>query len=199
MTEQTTALAKRASLFGSIVLQLGLVAIWVLLWGQLNPMTIITGVLVSVIVGRVFYLPPVDFGGRFSPWHFLLFSLRMIWDVVSASLHVAWLAIDWRYTPSNAVIAIDLHTRNDLIMTWTVEAISLVPGTIVIEADREERRLFLHVLDVDNAEDIEKLRLSVRATEERLTMAFGSRNEVQRMLAERQSLNSATPSEGGAS
>ncbi len=184
-------LAKRAGLIGALVLEVGLVTIWVLLWGQLDWMTVTTGILVAAFVGRVFYLPPVDFGGRFSPWHFLLFSTRMIFDVFVASVHVAWLAINWRYTPCNAVIRLDLHTRNDLIMTWTVEAISLVPGTIVIEADREERTLFLHILDVSSAAEVERVRRQMQATEARITMAFGSREEVRRLRSERQAGRSA--------
>ncbi|GAA3589487.1 hypothetical protein GCM10022198_11730 [Klugiella xanthotipulae] len=182
-TSRTTG--QPASLLGTLLAQVGLVVIWMLLWDQITWTTIITGCLISILLGRVFYLPPVDFGGRISFWHLLLFSLRMMIDVIRASIHVAWLAVNWRYTPSNAIIAIDLHTRSDLILTWTVEAVSLVPGTIVVEADREERRLYLHILDVHDDIDLEKVRRSVRATEVRLTMALGSRAEVARLRAER--------------
>ncbi|WGD36946.1 Na+/H+ antiporter subunit E [Lysinibacter sp. HNR] len=179
-------LAKRVGRVGALVAQLGLVAIWILLWGQLDWMTLLTGIIIAIVVGQIFYLPPVDFGGRFSLWHFTLFMSRMLIDIFIASIQVAWLAMNWRYTPKNAIIELDLHTHNDLIMTWTVESISLVPGTIVVEADREKRRLFLHILHVTTPQEVEKIRRHMQDTEARLTLAFGTHEEVRQLRAERQ-------------
>lgn len=187
MNQAVNSVARRSLRTSNLVLMLLLVLLWVFLWDSVSWMTIGSGILVAFCVSRLFYLVPVDFGNRFSLKYLIIFLVRMIWDIICASVHVAWLALDWRSTPDNAIICLDLHTSSDLIMTWTVEAISLVPGTVVLEADREHHRLYLHVLNVTSTEQLAALRKDLRKTEERITMALGSHEEVASLLAEKQS------------
>ena len=46
----------------------------------------------------------------------------------------------------NSIIAVQLLTRSDLVTTLTAEAISVVPGTVVVDIDRERGLLYLHAL-----------------------------------------------------
>ena len=66
-------------------------------------------------------------------------------------------------------------------MTFTAEAISLVPGSIVVDVDRQESVLYVHVINVRTEEDLEEFRDEVFATEKRLVMAIGSKNDVWRV------------------
>ncbi|OYX09636.1 MAG: hypothetical protein B7Z08_04265, partial [Sphingomonadales bacterium 32-68-7] len=56
-------------------------------------------------------------------------------------------------------------------------AISLVPGSVVLEIDREHAILYVHVLGADRPEKIERARATIIATERRLLRALGSRDE----------------------
>ncbi len=49
-----------------------------------------------------------------------------------------------------------------------------MPGTLVIDLDREAREIGLHVLSVDSDEDLERQRRSVLVTEDRVVRAFGT-------------------------
>jgi multicomponent Na+:H+ antiporter subunit E len=172
---------RRITARSQIVLLLGLIILWCLLWGQFTVLSVVTGAILAVVVSLIFYLPAIDLSGRINPWHTLVFFVRLIVDIARASLDVAWLVIDPRYKPSSAILAIALDTRSDLIMTWTAEAISLVPGSIVVDVDRQESVLYVHVINVTTEDDLEDFRASVFATEKRLVMAIGSKDDVWRV------------------
>ena len=171
----------RISARSQLVLLGGLVVLWCLVWGQVNLLTVLTGVILAVVISLLFYLPAIDLSGRVNFWHLLVFFVRLIVDICRASIDVAWLVINPKYKPSSAVIAIPLDTRSDLIMTFTAEAISLVPGSIVVDVDRQESVLYVHVINVRTEEDLDEFREEVFATEKRLVMAIGSTDDVWRV------------------
>ena len=127
-------------------LLVALVALWLFLWDHIDVLTVTTGILLAIAVTRVLYLPPILLSGRFNPWYGLIFGLRMMFDVVYASLQVGYFAVNPRWQPMNSIIAIQLLTRSDLVTTLTAEATSVVPGTVVVDIDRERGLLYLHLL-----------------------------------------------------
>lgn len=158
-------------------LLIGLVVLWVFLWDHVDVLTITTGVVLAVAVTRALYLPPVLLSGRFDPWRGLLLGLRMMFDVVRASIQVAFNAVWPGWQPTNAIIAVQLLTRSDLVTTLTAEAISVVPGTVVVDIDRERGLLYLHALGTRTAEDLDRVRRQVLGTEERIVLAIGTREQ----------------------
>ncbi|MET1052354.1 MAG: Na+/H+ antiporter subunit E [Mycetocola sp.] len=173
--------SRRTSLRSQIALLIGLVVLWCLVWGQFTLLSVLTGVVLAIVVSVVFYLPAIDLSGRVNPWFLLVYFVRLIVDIVRASVGVAWLVVNPRFSKSSAILAIPLDTRSDLIMMLTAESISLVPGSIVVDIDREESVLYVHVIDVETDEDLEEYREKVFATEKRLVMAIGSRHDVWRV------------------
>jgi len=151
-----------------------LIALWMLLWGQFTVLALVTGLLVAVVVTRVFRLPPVELSGRVNVWYGLLFVLQFVGAVVRGSLLVAWQVLDFRTQPGTAIVAVPLRTDDDLIMAHTAVTASLIPGSLVVEADRDRRVLFLHVIGVRSLEDVEAQRRSVLLWEARIVRAVGS-------------------------
>jgi len=154
-----------------------LIFLWMLLWGSFSWLTVLTGVIVAVLVTRVFYLPPLALSGRFNPWWALVFVAHFIFDLFRASVEVAWIAIDPRTVPSSSVVAVQLRSRSDLIMTLVSITISLVPGSLVVEADRLRGVLYVHVLATDTLDDVEEARAIVLGVERRIVRALGSRED----------------------
>jgi multicomponent Na+:H+ antiporter subunit E len=52
--------------------------------------------------------------------------------------------------------------------------VSLVPGSLVVEARRSTHTLFLHVLDVGDMAGVESMRSQVLALERRVVLACGA-------------------------
>ena len=167
----------RVTVRQQLPLLVALVVLWMLLWGSITPLTIVTGVVVALGVTRAFYLPPVELSGRFNLWWFIVFVARVLGEMVIASFQVALLAVGPRSRHQSALIKVDLHTRSDFILTGTALAVSLVPGSIVVEVDRSSTVLYVHTLSVHSAADIEKARHHVLGLERSLLRAWGSRDE----------------------
>lgn len=154
-----------------------LVLLWMMLWGSTTLMTILTGVIVALIVTSALPLPPVQLSGRFNPFWFAVFVARVLGEMVIASFQVAFIAVGSRARHRGALIKVDLHTRSDFILTGTALAVSIVPGSVVVEVDRASTVLYVHSLSVDSPEEIEKARHHVLSLERDLLRAWGSRQE----------------------
>ncbi len=154
---------------------ISLTLLWLLLWGDVTPLLVIGGVLVAVVVVVVFPFPKADWDGSFRPWPFLVLFTRFAFDLVVASFQVAWLAVRPRPLGDSAVIEVQLHTRSDLLLVLTSELVSLVPGSLLIELDADEGKIWLHVLDGNR--DLAEVEADVLAQERRVIAALGSRVE----------------------
>jgi multicomponent Na+:H+ antiporter subunit E len=161
-------------------LVVGLVVLWLLLWRSVAPLTIVTGVVTALLVVRVFELPPVPHIGRFRPVAFVALLGWFLWSVVVASVQVAgqaFAALRPASRPRSGVIAAQLRTRDDLVLTLTGIITSLIPGTVIVEVDRTESVLYLHVLRGGTPQQLEAARRGVLDAERRLVRAIGSPGE----------------------
>ncbi|MDO3700544.1 Na+/H+ antiporter subunit E [Micromonospora sp. C28SCA-DRY-2] len=161
-----------------------LVLIWMLLWGDFSWGNLLGGLLVGGAVLVFFPLPPVTFGGRLRPVPLLVFAVRFAGELVRASLHVAWIAVRPGFRPRGAIIAVRLRVRTDLNLALTAEIISLVPGTLIVEVDRDSGTLYVHVLDVRGPQDLTGSRDRILAVEQRLVRAVGSPAELPLVQSE---------------
>ncbi|WP_349425748.1 Na+/H+ antiporter subunit E [Microbacterium sp. LWS13-1.2] len=162
-----------------------LIALWMLLWGQFTGLAFLTGLIAAIIVTRIFRLPPVELSGRVNLWWGFVFVAEFIVAVIHGSLIVAWQVLDFRRQPGAAIIAVQLRTDDDLIMTHTGVTASLIPGSLIVETDRDRRILYLHVIGVRDDTDVERQRASVYHWEERIVRAVGSRAQLQAIRAAR--------------
>lgn len=155
-----------------------LTVVWLLLWGELTPINLIGGLLVSAIIVMVFPFPRVSVDGTLRPWATLVLVARFLADLSLASFSVAWLAVRPRKPPPSAVLMIDLVSKSELRQTLTGELISLVPGSLLIELDSQGRRMWLHVLDAGSPQRIAEARRKARLQEHRLLKAIGTEAEI---------------------
>jgi len=148
-----------------------LVLVWMALWGSASLIVILLGALVSVVILLLFPLPTMYFRFGIHPWRTLVLIGRFLWDVVVASVHVAWLAMRPR-SPESRVTQVQLASDSDLLEALTGMAVSLVPGSLIIDADSGTRTLTIHVLDAAQQSD-EAFAAQVLAQEDRIRQALG--------------------------
>ncbi|MET7833870.1 Na+/H+ antiporter subunit E [Micromonospora sediminicola] len=158
-----------------------LVVAWLLLWGDVSWGNLLAGLVLGTAVLVFFPLPPVTFGGRLRPGALLVLAGTFVAELVSASLHVAAVAVRPGYRPRGAIIAVPLRVRTDLNLALTAEVISLVPGTLILDIDRARGVLYVHVLDVRGPEDLAGSRERVLSVERRVVRAVGSPTEVRQL------------------
>ena len=154
-----------------------LTLVWVALWGELSAANVLGGLVLAVGVCLVFPLPPLRMSLRIRPVRLAWLVIRFLADVVVASLEVSWKTLQFHRQPRNAVIEVDLLTQSDFVLTVVAEMVSLVPGSLVVEARRSTHTLFLHVLDAQDMAGVEKMRAQVFALERRVVLALGAATE----------------------
>lgn len=167
-----------------------LTVVWVALAGVVSLANVLGGFLVALVVCSVFPLPPLRMNLHVRPLRLGWLVGHFLVDVFVASGQVAWTTLQLNRQPRNAVIKVDLRTRSDFVLTVVAEMVSLVPGSLVVEARRSTATLFLHVLDVRDQAGVDEMRRQVLALERRVVLAFG---------AETQHLTSPTPPADGTS
>lgn len=167
-----------------VPLVLGLVVLWSLLWGSWTPLTLLCGLVVAVLTTQLLPLPPVPLSSRFSPLALVRFLVVWTGLVVTASFRVAWAAIRPRGVRRSSIVLVQLHTTSEMTFTLSTLAISLVPGSYVIDTDLRRRRLLLHVLDTERTDQVEAERMTAIRLESMVVRAIGSRQDVAELDAE---------------
>jgi multicomponent Na+:H+ antiporter subunit E len=159
-------------------LLVSLVLVWNLLWGTWSWANLISGTVVALAVTWLLPLPPVSGGARFHPVAVLRYLGHFVVDLATSSAQVAWEAIRPGGLRHGAIISVQLRTDSDLLLTMIAESLCLVPGSIVIDLDREQRTFALHLLSVRDLAEVAEQRAGVLAVEERVVRAFGSAAEI---------------------
>src|SRR5690606_34989351 len=138
-----------------------LVVVWSLLWGAFTWGNIVAGALVAIVVLKFFPLPPVTFAGRIRILGVANFLLHFLADLLVASVQIAWLALRPGPPPRGAILAVPLRIRSDLNLTLIAVAVTLIPGSIILEADRSSGTLYIHMLGVADRAGVERFRARV--------------------------------------
>lgn len=167
---------------GGVVL---LTLVWVLLWDRVTLLTVLSGVVLSVLVVLVFPLPALPKTGGFRPVAVAVLLGRLFVDMVRASVAVVALAFAFGTTPHSSIIRVRLWSRSDLYLTLTSDLVSLVPGTLVLEVHRPSSTLYLHVLDRTEEAGLAQAVEEALAAERRVVRAFGTADEVAALEAGR--------------
>ncbi|MCR8671027.1 Na+/H+ antiporter subunit E [Agrococcus sp. HG114] len=162
------ALRYRVSLPATI----GLAVIWMMLWGQLSLGAAAWGLAVALAIQVVFPLPDVPELESFRPIGFLRLVLVTLRGLIVSSVQVAAKVLAfWRPT-RNAIIRVPLRSDSIFITVITAELVTLVPGSVAIDAG--EGWLLVHVFDASSEAAIDRARRSVRSTEATVLRAFGT-------------------------
>ncbi|KQR39925.1 Na+/H+ antiporter subunit E [Microbacterium sp. Leaf159] len=176
-----------------------LVVLWMLLWAQFTVLAFLSGLVVAVFVTRVFRLPTVELSGRINVWYAALLVVQFLFAVLRGALAVTVQVFDFRRQPGAAIIAVPLKYADDLMMTHVSVVSSLVPGSLVVEADRDRQVLYLHVIGVRSLADVEKQREGVLRWERRVVRALGAPEQYRALKADERAARAASVGEAAGS
>lgn len=172
--------ARRGSAGRSVIVA-WLTVMWVLLWGELTVVNVVTGVVVAVALVLVF--PPGasnDDPIVVRPLPALSFLLWFLGQLVITNVAVAKEVLLPRSQSQirPAVVAVRLRTSSGRLATIVANAITLTPGTLTIDARGRPALLYVHVLSFT---DVESAVADVEDLERRVVAAFGTAEEVARI------------------
>jgi multicomponent Na+:H+ antiporter subunit E len=145
-----------------------LVLVWMLLWGTFSWANLLGGLAVGLVVMAFFPLPDVTGGRRLRPWGLLRVLGGILVDFVRSSAQVAWQSVRPGPPIRSSVVAVRLATRSELLIAVAIEALSLVPGSVVVDTDPEEGIIYAHVLGASDDAAVEAFRRQVARLEANL-------------------------------
>lgn len=158
----------------TLVRMLWLTTIWLALWADLSVANVISGLLVAGIV--------VAASGRWPPGEVIIRPVRVVmfvgfflYQLAGSSISVARTVIAPRDRINTGIVSVRLRGCSDAVATLIGDAISLTPGTLTLEVQREPLTLYVHALDV---RDIDVLRGEIRTLEVLAIRAFGSQEAI---------------------
>lgn len=151
MTRITTTLRELVSPRRLLSLAL-LTLAWCGLWGAVSAANVLAGLVVGTAVMIASGVQPGL--GRIRILPLLQFVWLVTVDLVGSTISVAWEVLTPTDYTDEAIIAVDtdLETRSHFLML--VVAITVTPGTAVVDTDGDSGRLYLHLLHAEKAEAI---------------------------------------------
>jgi len=155
-----------------------LVLVWILLWGTWSWANLLSGIAVALVVMLLLPLPPVVGGLRVRPLPLVRFVGHFLVDLAVSGAQVAWRALAPGGVQQGAIVRVQLRVDSDLLLTAVAETISLVPGSLVLDLDREQKLISVHLLHVRDRADVDRQKADVLATEERIVRAFGTPEDI---------------------
>lgn len=137
---------------------------WVVLTGEFTPVSFGVGfVLAFLLLGlteRV--ISPSNYFARAS--RIVTFVLFFLWELLLATLRVAYMVLSPRMTLRPAVVAIPLDVQSASEIVLLANLITLTPGTLSLDTSADRRTLYVHALHV---EDVETFRREIKEGFER--------------------------------
>lgn len=154
---------------------IGLTIVWMVLWGDLSIAAAALGLVVAIVVQLAFPLPDVPEMERFRPFALLRLVAWAGWGLVRASVSVSVGVLAVRRPVQHALIRVPLHSDSPFVKAMTVEVVTLIPGSVIVELEPQE--LVMHVFDASSPASIQRARDEVHEAERLLVRAFASREE----------------------
>lgn len=133
-----------------LVLIAGLVAAWCALWNRFSFANVASGLIVAVIVTSPKLGPAAEGGIRIKP--LLMFGGIVAKDLVMSTFNVAYEVITPTDYTEEAIIGVDLPGNARAHMMLIAVAVTVTPGTAVIDVDPEGSRIYLHILHAERAD-----------------------------------------------
>lgn len=79
-------------------------------------------------------------------------GVTFFYELVLSSIRVAWIVVQPRMPIRPGIIAFPLRVDRDFEITLLANLITLTPGTLSVDVSEDRRFLYIHAIDVPDAE-----------------------------------------------
>lgn len=129
----------------------GLVAIWCALWGSVSAANVLSGTALAVVVLAAGLGTPGRGSVRLVP--LAKFSALVISDLVRSTGNVVFEVLTPTDYTDESIVRVDLIPEGRRHLLLLVVAVTVTPGTAVVDTDLERGTLYLHLLHHDRRDD----------------------------------------------
>lgn len=123
---------------------IALTLVWCGLWGEVTFANVVSGLAIAALVVMLGVGTSGEGGVRLRPLLHLLWVVAL--DLIKSTVSVASEIITPTDRTNESVIAVDVTTESRDHLLLLIVAITLTPGTAVVDADPDTATLYLHLL-----------------------------------------------------
>lgn len=135
-----------------LVTMASLVFAWCALWGEVSVANLASGVLLAAAVSFPSIATPGV--GRVRLWPLLQFGALVAKDLVVSTAQLAWDIVTPTDHSDEAIIAVAVPSEARAHLLLLVTAITVTPGTAVVDADPDTGTLYLHLLYSSQSDEV---------------------------------------------
>ncbi|MCD4772732.1 MAG: Na+/H+ antiporter subunit E [Bacteroidales bacterium] len=152
-----------------------LMVTWLLLNGNLEIITIISGIIISVLLAYIFCKKCDVFSNiKFTPkafFYFIIYFFIFIVELIKSNFDVARRVLTPSLPIKPGIVEVKTKLKSKIGRIILANSITLTPGTLTIEM--KEDRLYIHWIDVRNDDINEATKQIVQKFEKYLEVIYG--------------------------
>ncbi|MEU4316733.1 Na+/H+ antiporter subunit E [Nocardia sp. NPDC024068] len=152
-----------------------LTAVWVALWGQISPANVLAGFMVGLVIMVTLPLPRIPVRGRLRLLPLIRLVAASVYYALESSLQLAWFALRPGPPPVSGVLRVRFAFRSDLVLVLCTNLLNLIPGTMVLEIDRQQCVVYVHVIDIGSEKAVASFYRTIRHIERLLIAGLENR------------------------
>ncbi len=134
-------------------LSLTLFLVWQFLSNSISGASVVMGLLLAWLIPQLTQGFWPDRPALTKPWHLPGYLLRVLVDIVIASITVARLILSGR-TPKPVFVCYPLELEQPMAITILASTISLTPGTVSADVSDDQKILLVHALDAGSEQEV---------------------------------------------
>ncbi|MCK9604357.1 MAG: Na+/H+ antiporter subunit E [Candidatus Omnitrophica bacterium] len=159
-----------------IILFITAFLVWILLSWSFQPMHliigVIVGILVSVTTSDMFVKEPKIFRNTKRYLWLLYYIPVFIWECVKANIDAALRLVHPDLPINPGIVKVKTTLKSDAGLVFLANSLTLKPGTMTVDIDKENGFLYIHWSDVKSQDIEEATRLVVHKFERILKRIF---------------------------
>ncbi len=105
--------------------------------------------LVAFIIGDLFITRPYTLKHPLRYWYFLFYYIPVfLWECIKANVDVAYRVLHPKLPIAPGIVKIKTNLKSDTALTFLANSITLTPGTLSVDIDRDNGILYVHWINV---------------------------------------------------
>jgi multicomponent Na+:H+ antiporter subunit E len=128
------------------LLNLLLALLWTFVWGSFDIYTLVAGFVLGYVVLGVYSRVTAVEGYGYKIWELLGFAIYFIRILIKANIQIAVEVLTPSHGQTPRIIRYQVGKLSDAQLTVLTNAISLTPGTLVVDVSRDRRQLYVHCM-----------------------------------------------------
>lgn len=128
------------------MLNILLALLWTFTWGSFDIYTLAAGFVLGYLLISLYSRVTAVEGYGNKAWDLIRFGFYFLRILVKANLQIAYEVITPRYNQTPRIIRYDVSGLTDVQITTLTNAITLTPGTLVIDISKDRKYLYIHCM-----------------------------------------------------